>query len=236
MGTIHRRIDANFNFFGWKDDWLLRGIFGGHKHYDHFMKTFYATDAMKAEGLRQARDFRFNRRAANFFVQNQSVPLTHVGVVSTGFPIWRAQNEWKISAFSPDLQASLIIDSADLPVNTFAFYEKEDVRKVHIYPEKFRIPGNDNTLALLIRADMDSYIFVDKSDLEPVMAAINDYRWPIGVDSGKTIVASNGRENRILHGILLQNYAELPLNVLMHPFTLVVSRHYNWASSGTSTP
>lgn len=231
VGTIHRRIDANFNFFGWKDTWLMQGIFGGHKEYDQLVKGFYATDGMRDEGLRQARNVSYNRRLANFVLQNQSVPATRLGVVSSGFPLWCDDLGWRITAFSPDLEAALTVDSGSLPRKPFAFYDKDSVRKVHNYPEKFRAPEDADTLVLMNRADTDTYVFVEEDDREAVLRAINDYRFPIGEATGKTIEAAKDGEHRTLHGILILNYAELPLAAVKHPFSVVLVPHQGWASS-----
>ncbi len=231
VGTIHRRIDANFNFFGWKDTWLMQGIFGGHKDYDRFIKAFYATDGMRDEGLRQARIVRYNRRLANFVLQNQAVPATRLGVVSAGFPLWCGDLDWRIASFSPGLEAALVVDSASIPRKAFAFYDKDSVRKVHNYPEKFRFPEGRDALALLTRADTDAYLFVEESDKAPALQALNDYRFPIAEATDKIIEVAKGAERRTLRGLLLVNYAELPLDALKQRFSVVLVPHQGWASS-----
>jgi hypothetical protein len=226
VSTIHRRIDMNYSYFGWKDFWVMKGIFGGHQPYDRCMRGFYTNETMADEGYRQALRFQENRRLASFVLQNQRVPLMNIGSVFEGFPAWRNAMDYRIQHFSPHLREALLVDVESMPRRDFALYDKEMMRKHNSVPEKFeRRPGTD-TIVLSIRADAETLLFVREEDDANILEVLNDWRRPIAEATPYRITLSNGRETFTHTGIRILNYAELPVDAASKPYFLaIVKRH-----------
>ncbi|MBI2423729.1 MAG: hypothetical protein HYV27_12940 [Candidatus Hydrogenedentes bacterium] len=232
-GTILRRIDTNYGYFGWKDMWVMQGIFGGHRPYDRAMKTFYTNEAMSDEGYRQAQRFQENRRLANFILQNQRVPLMNMGSVFEGFPVWREAREFRIREYSPYLREAMVIDSASLTRLDFAIYEKEMMRKHNSVPEKFEARSGKDLVAVALRADADNLLFVHEDDRARALEALNDWRRPIAEATPYRISLSDGATTVTQVGIRLLNYAEVPVDLLTQPYYFViVPRHSRNAQAG----
>jgi len=227
VGTIHRRIDMNYGIFGWKDFWVMQGIFGGHRPYDQCMKTFYTSEAMSEEGYRQAQRFQENRRLANFILQNQRVPQMNIGAVSEGFPVWREAREFRIQAFPPRLREALVIDSASLPRLDFALYDKERMRKHNSVPEKFEPRDGKDCVAVALRADAENFLFVREEDQAAALQALNDWRRPIAESTPLRITLSNGTETKEYIGIRLLNYAEIPVATLPGSYFFVIGKRHS---------
>ena len=227
VGTIHRRIDVNYAYFGWKDMWMMKGIFGGHRPYDERMRTFYTSEAMADEGYRQAQRFRENRRLANFILQNQRVPLMNIGSVFEGLPAWRKAQDFRIQTFTPRLREALVIDSASLPRLDSALYDKEMMRKHNSVPEKFETRSGKECIAVCIRADAETLLFVQDEDRARVVEALNDWRRPIAESTGLEITLSDGTSTVTHVGIRILNYAEIPVAALSKPYYFVVVKRHS---------
>lgn len=226
VGTIHRRIDANYGIFGWKDFWVMQGIFGGHRPYDQSLKSFYTNEAMSEAGFRQAQQRQDNRRLANFIFQNQRVPQMNIGVVSEGFPVWREAQQYRIQSFPPRLREALVVDSASLPRLDFAFYDKERIRKHNSVPEKFEKRNEKGLIAVSLRADAEILLFVSLDDQAKILQAINDFRRPIAEAAPFQIALTDGATQSVYTAIRILNYAEVPVDVLTgRYFFVIVKRH-----------
>ncbi len=226
VGTIHRRIDVNYGYFGWKDIWVMQGIFGGHQPYDECMKSFYSSGAMSDAGYRQALHWRENRRLANFILQNQRVPQMNIGTVVEGFPVWRKSPQFRIGSFTPRLREALVLDSASLPRLDFALYNKEMMRKQNSVPEKFEARSGRDCVAVALRADAENLLFVPDSMAEATLKALNDWRRPVAEATDYRITLENGAQPLHCAGIRLLNYVELPAPLLGDDYFLVaVPRH-----------
>ncbi len=224
--TLHRRIDANYGIFGWKDFWVMQGIFGGHRPYDQCLKTFYTTPAMSNAGFRQAAQRQDNRRLANFIFQNQRIPQMNIGIVAEGFPVWRDARQYRIQSFSPRLDEAIVVDSASLPRLDFAFYDKERMRKHNSVPEKFEQRGGQDLVAVSARADAEILLFVRGDDQEPVLKAINDFRRPVAEAAPFQITLSDGASSQVYSSIRVLNYAELPVDLVgENYFFALIKRH-----------
>ena len=223
--TITRRIDSNYNLFGWREQQIPIGVYGGHAEYRQFMEGFYATNRMRSRGFEHAIAFGENHRAANFIFQNQEIPLTSLGVVARGFPVWRDNLSFRITEHSDGLGGAILVDNVSVPRLGKTFYVKDLERKRFTQPSgKTREAPGENYLSLLIRPDLETLIFVREDDVQAVLDAVNDYRNPIAVTTEHRIEVGNGDGSAVYHGIRIQNYAEIPLDVIAYPYFSVLNK------------
>ncbi len=223
--TLTCRLDANYNLYGWKDYWFFDGLYGPHGEYKRFMYARYPTARMREEAQRQAIAFQENRRAANFIFQNQRIPLTKIGAVAKGFPVWSGNLDYRIAAYSPGLASAIVVDNAAMPRLEHALYHEDLARKLYSHPgPKTRKHKGPAPLAVLIRPDIDILLFVREDDIAVLEDALNDYKFPIAAATNYEVVLSKGTENRTYHGLRIQNYAEIPVDRLAHPYFSVLRK------------
>jgi hypothetical protein len=201
------RLDANYNLYGWRDTFVLRGVYGGNQRlYGQVLHTRYG-EAPLRPALRQARRAGQARRDATFVFPSLSLDQRQVGVAAPGYPVWCDDDETRLGEVPPPLIAGLVVDAVTPIPGRWPFYEPDMVRAFHEGRDKLR-EGPAYALAVLARWDLEVLVFVDEGDREALVAVAGG---PAVLGPSEHRLTLDGPEPRALVGLVVHGYAELPL-------------------------
>ena len=110
---VIRRLEANYNLYGFREDRWFKGVyFGDHLRYAAIMKNHYGGEnsPLRDVAQRSARRYGESRRTADYVLQEQGIDLRRIGVLSEGFPIWVGDESLRVTALPEDLREATVID------------------------------------------------------------------------------------------------------------------------------
>lgn len=203
--AMSTRLAANYNLYGWKEErWLTKVFSANHLKYEALMKAKYQPSMTAAARAQADNEARIRDTVQSVF-QNQSLTLRNIGVVEGQFPVWAADQGYRISALDPSLKGTIVVDNLALPVARGPFFTDELVRKPSEYLDKIKKTGvAEGTLGILPRYDLQVLLFI------PAAASFKPGDPNFKPTYLRLTVTKNGQPIT-MQGLLVTNYVEVPV-------------------------
>ncbi|HTZ11948.1 MAG TPA: hypothetical protein VMD04_06230, partial [Candidatus Margulisiibacteriota bacterium] len=217
--VMPKRIDANFNQYGWENDfWFRNAFYGDTQKYKEIMGGKY-DQTMESAATAVSPDHQRIKIMVGSVFQNQSITHRNIGIIFEGFSAWVNDLDWKIAGFPAFLKYSPLVDNASLKTNKNAYFMKEHVCVPSEELDKMKKAPLDKKIVVLTRQDLRVFIFVHSQDAPNI---INEYiaRTPY------TITLRKKGEVVELEGLEIKNYSEIPLDKIKQNFFFVVQNLY----------
>lgn len=215
--VMPKRIDANYNLYGWRQEIFFGGVFNGNqKIFGDLIKTLYTEETLW-EAKRQAEDYKKIRRTAKFVFINQDISLRNIGIASKRFGICATDPDWRLESVPRELSGAMLVDSGG-KTNCGHLLKETYITQNHEYMDKFenkRPPFDEK--AILARRDLAIFLFAPESDINGIVSH-NIVKTPF------KITAAKGNEKIEFAGAYVKNYASIPLKMLGEKYFFVLSR------------
>jgi len=221
---MFRRIDANYNVYGWDPLYWCRGYYVGrsHEEFDSIMRARYGVDTgtileeipvHAGRALRQALRYARDERWAGFVFPTVTPSVRTIGPLAADLPVWCSRTEWVVeSVDGPVLNGPVVVDPLACRRRSSGLLHREFVVKPSEWFRKLKQGDPANVCAVLPRRDTRVYVLVEKTRVRPFCELA-------GFASGESdvrlrVTLRNGAARRILHGIEIEEYAEIPWSAL----------------------
>ena len=207
-----KRIDAEYNRYGWLQYKWLENVFPYNTSYTEFMKTRYAGPA-KNPAMAAAIDHNRIRRTVDFIFKNQAITQRNIGIVCEDFPVWVSDPGWKISRIPPDLRNAILVDNSSLDTRTGTYFIKDAAYM--FYMDKIKEPPPGKKIAVLARSDLEILLFVYGEDIPKIMCD--------GItNSPYSMTLQKDGQTAVLNGLKITDYCEVPLDKIGKRYFFVV--------------
>src|SRR5207237_2871360 len=111
-----KRIDANYNHYGWQEErWEEEVYHGNQRLYTKLMTGRYGGDSLRP-ALRRSRDHRTVRNDAEFVFPNLRPTHREIGLAWEGMPVWTRDRGYRIAALPEALRGAIVVDAGALPL------------------------------------------------------------------------------------------------------------------------
>jgi hypothetical protein len=215
--TMLKRIDANYNQYGWRPEQLAAEVFNGNQHrYTAILDTKYDEDT-RAVALRAATDHAAIRRTVEFVFPAQSPNHRYIGMAVEKLPVWTRYPNYKIAELPPSLKGAIVVDASSLPIHG-RLYQEKLVREPSEYLDKFKASASTDVLPVLTRHDLRILMFVRGDDFLTLQGTFVK-------PTPFTIALRSESETLEMKGLEITNYSELPVRNFAHNYFFVLSRN-----------
>ncbi len=224
-----RRIDANYNVYGWDPLHWCRRFYSGRSQdvfHDIMFKRYGVTKAMGIQdmppsvraALRHALHHGQDEQWVRFVFPTLKADVRTIGVFAEGSPVWCSRPEWVLR--DPDTAApppgSVVLDPFACVRRSTGLLHRHEVIEHSEWFNKLKRDGSTaNVLAVLPRADTRVHLFVER-DRVVSLAALDGIElegigavWPC-------VTVWNGESDKMLHAVHITSYVEIPWSELGH--------------------
>lgn len=215
--TMLKRIDANFNLYGWREDRWSSAVYTANQQlYSRIIGRKYDSASLSA-ALRATTDHTRIRHTAEFVFQNVSPTHRNIGIAVEGLPVWTQYPSYKIAALSEALRGAIVVDASSLPIHSGPLFRSELVRADAENFDKFRSDTSTDLLSVLTRHDLRIFMFVRGNDF---LKFQNTFVQPTGF----IITLRNMNETLEMRGLEIKNYSEVRVREFAYNYFFVIGR------------
>ncbi len=216
-----RRINANYNLYGWRQDRWFRQVYGrNHLLYMEVMNARYPSSRMRNMAQQYAPYHQVIKRIVSFVFPNQNVTLEHVGIASVDARV-STLDDRRISYLSKELDGGIIVDNVAVPTLAGATPNAKYVLKKSEYLDKF-VAGKSDAISVLPRGDLSVYFVFPDYQKETVLKI-----WGNGaVLSKSTVNLKVANEEVVCSAVLISSYGELPVKEFGQNAFFIIKPHF----------
>ncbi len=216
-GRMPKRMDANYNHYGWWEDRWFSAVFRGNQlKYQNIIRKRYG-NANVWVAKDKAADHRRIRRTVDYVFKNQNITHRNIGIVFEGLNIWSADTSYRISRIPSALRGAILVDNASVELERGAFFEEEYISEHSEFLDKFKKDPPNRRISVLNRRDLSVFLFVTDEDVARLLSNII-VRTPY-------VIAVQSKERTLeLRGLEIENYCEIPLDKITRKFFFVILR------------
>ncbi len=210
--AMPKKIDANFNLYGWQQSHSFDAVFAWSQlEFANLMVSKYHRDrAQIAEAAKFSLDYLRHYRDAEFTFPNQRISLRDITQVNEGFSVWK-DSDAVIKAVPEAFRGAVLVDNWSLPTSDL-FFDPVKMDNQNDSWGKVSRKNKPNTIALITRSDLDVYFFTRRNGT-------------VASDSPVITVMENNVPTKY-QGILIKNYQEIDRSKYRSPGFFVIMQNF----------
>jgi hypothetical protein len=216
--VMPKRIDANYNLYGWQQEKLFRHVYGGNqKIFSRIIQADYNAKTL-FEAKQQANDYKKIKRTAEFIFINQNITLRNIGIAWEGFRIFTTDPAWRLDSVPNLLRGAILVDNSNINSRKEFFLKEEYITQNFEYMDKFdKQDHSNNEIAILGRSDLAIFLFAPESDINNL----------VGHNIMKTsfkITAAKGNDKMEFIGAEIKDYASISVGKLSGRYFFILRK------------